>query len=91
MDVLGLKDKTISHLSVSLSRATLLTTDNKVAVLVDRKLSEVADFIQVRCYFVILSETNDTTLYNKVRYGIIIVSLKLRSLVKPVSNDSTDY
>ena len=44
---LNLSDKRISHLAVSLSRTTILTEDNQMAVLVDPELDKIANLIQV--------------------------------------------
>ena len=44
---LNLSDKRISHLAVSLSRTTLLTEDNQIAVLVDPELDKISSLIQV--------------------------------------------
>ena len=44
---LNLSNKRISHLAVSLSRTTLLTEDNQIAVLVDPELDKISGLIQV--------------------------------------------
>ncbi|XP_063690395.1 E3 ubiquitin-protein ligase UBR5-like isoform X2 [Bolinopsis microptera] len=46
---LNLSDKRISHLAVSLSRTTILTEDNQMAVLVDPELDKIANLIQMPC------------------------------------------
>ena len=63
VSLLNLSDKRITHLSASLSRATIVTEDNQVAVLVDQNFPDIAQFIQV-C----LAEQCSPTLRNSFRF-----------------------
>lgn len=45
--LLGLTDRKITHLSTSMSRGTVVTSDSYVAVIVDQELQKVASKIQV--------------------------------------------
>ena len=78
---LGLADKKIVQLSSSLSRTTLVTDDNHVAVLVDHSIETLTDYIQVGRHLKIVNvqkiETCNFNCYSLINLKLIYIHIKL--------------